>query len=241
MHCPGFAASVGAAGFKEFLEQRPAFLFQQPTGIIRLMIELRALQNLENRHGSAPPRIIHTPHHTRDTGKNDGARAHGTGFLGYVQHTVRQPPVTDFRSSLRNGNDLSMRRRILEQFYLVTGLSNHVAFMNNYCAYRYLPGRSGALRKPQRKPHKPDIRAVIQHAEFTACVVDAATAFRCSTVSISILLRRLRTGLTLLGHAAHGTLRRRRPFRLTVGIFHVGCFLQIIQISLYGLLTLLRQ
>jgi hypothetical protein len=72
------------------------------------MIQAGMVNNLENWAGSSGLGIGSAIDQARDTGVDEGASAHGTGFNGRDQYAAYQTMVSQSSSSLAQGHNFSV-------------------------------------------------------------------------------------------------------------------------------------
>jgi len=139
---------------EEILQQASTFLLEHAALELDAVIQARVLENREEGNGPAPGRVGDAPHDTRDARQDDGARAHGAGFLRHVQDRPGQAPVLERGGRLGDRQDLRVRGRVLQQFHLVVRLRDQLSLANDHGADgHFLEVRRGA-RLPQRQAHE---------------------------------------------------------------------------------------
>ena len=114
-----------AAGAEELLKHGAAFGFQHAGEDFRTVVEVRVVQDREDRMAAAFG-IGYAPYDERYTGKHDRARAHGARLFGDIQDGFRQPPVAQRGRGLGQRDHFGVGGGIIQQFRLVMGAGKHL-------------------------------------------------------------------------------------------------------------------
>ena len=105
------------------------------------MIHPRIAQQLEHTDHGSTFWIGSSEDYLRNSRIQNGAGAHRTGFEGHVKRAVCESPAFHGVRGLRNGDHLSVRRRIFQLFALIVGSGDHATLMCNHGADRNFPCR----------------------------------------------------------------------------------------------------
>ena len=98
-----------------------------------------------------------------DAGEDDGAGAHGAGLERDVEARAFEPPASDVGGGLGDGQDLGVRRGVLEDFALVVGFADDLAVVDDNAADGDLPGFEGPLGFAQSGLHIS--RTFVKHGQ----------------------------------------------------------------------------
>src|SRR5690606_8217131 len=92
----------------------------------------------------------------RDARRDDRPRTHDAGLERDVERAVREPPSLDVRRCLRDGEDLRVGRRILEELALVVGARDDALgrALDDHGAHGHLVRLEGPLGLLERLSHE---------------------------------------------------------------------------------------
>lgn len=139
----------GAASFAEFLEEGgedcAAFVGHEAGDDPGPVIEAGVGEDVHQAAGAARLGVVCAEIDLVDSGEDDGAGAHGTGFEGDVEPRAFEPPTPKMGGCLGDRQDFSVRRGVLEGFALVVGLADDLAFVDDDAAYGDFAFVEGAL------------------------------------------------------------------------------------------------
>ena len=140
----------------------------------------------------------------RDTGENDGARAHRAGLKRDVEARVFEAPTAEVRRGLRNGEDFGVRGGVLEKLTLVVRLADDLPIMDNDATDGNFAGVEGLFGFAEGGLHVA--RVFIVHGGGFCSVARA----------MSSRLQKRQDGWAILGHELQ--LRGQVCYKTRVGI-----------------------
>lgn len=118
------------------------------------MIELRHLQDVEQPPGGAAFGIRTAENDPPQSRVNDGTRAHGARFLGYVKVAIIEPPILDLRLRLGNRKHFCMGRCIAQHLHLIPRSGDNHALTHDYRTDRHFLGGKSPPRLAQSLTHE---------------------------------------------------------------------------------------
>ena len=123
---------------KEIAQQPAALGTQQAREYLGLVVHPRIGQQPVERLDSPRLRIGRPVDDPRQTGLQNGPRAHRAGFERHVERAAGEPPAADRFGRLRDGDHLGMGRRVTKLFPLVVRGGYELAILHDHRPDRHV-------------------------------------------------------------------------------------------------------
>ena len=108
------------------------------------MVELRHLQDVEERAGAAGLGVHGAYHDPVNAALHQGAGAHLAGLQGHIQGAAFEPPVTEFAAGFVDGRDFRVGERGMLVQTLIEAAGNDLPVLDDHAADGDLPDGGSA-------------------------------------------------------------------------------------------------
>jgi hypothetical protein len=148
--------SLTACG-KERLENCGAIGSEDASGDLHLMVEARVREDFEAGADGTTFGIVGAVDEARDTGLDDGTRAHAARLDGDVQRGIREAVVGKTPCPLAKDEDFGVRRGVAIADGAIAGAGENLAVVDEQGADGNFAGRGRGVRFSERFLHELDV------------------------------------------------------------------------------------
>src|SRR5262249_28667341 len=142
-------SGLGPQSSKKVLQESLAFCFEYSVLDQNLVIEPGFCGQIKYGTASTSFGITRAEHQAWNSGKNDGADAHGARFQGDIHGRIGQAPRAEHRCGSPDCNNFCVSSRILPEFTIIVRLCEKFAVPNDDGANRDLSYGGGFCGLPQ--------------------------------------------------------------------------------------------